>query len=116
MARNTLLIIFSVAEENIISDILKRFYKFSMTEIPDIDVDDNNFSTILYDPSPKNLFKSLDAETLIFIISKSNKMGYMGVGKDVFSRELSIEIPTALNWNELVECSKQTPQSLISFI
>ena len=117
MARETLLAIFSLLEENNsnkTSEILQHFYKVSIGEIPD-NISEEIFPTVLYNPSSKDLFKSLEPDTLTFILSIPDKAGYIGISRDVFSREWSIELPSTLSWNDLLECAKQTPKSLISF-
>jgi hypothetical protein len=112
MARQTLLVILSSLEEN--NDVLQHFYKVSINEIPD-PIPEEIFSSVIYDLPSKELFMTSYADTLVFIISLEEKVAYIGVSRDVFSREWSIELPSSYTWENLEECVKQTSQSLISF-
>lgn len=112
MARQTLLMVLPSSEEN--SDILQHFYKVPIDEIPD-PIPEGIFSSIIYDLPSKEIFTSLYTDNLIFILSIEEKVAYIGVSRDVFSREWSIELPSRFSWDDLIECAKQTPQSLISF-
>jgi aryl carrier-like protein len=110
MIRTTILVILpSIPKEEV--DFYKRFYRFNLDTIPEpIISDDNTFSSVLYD-----LPKDVDEDTLIFILDKINKMAYVGIYRDIYSRESSIQLPALTTWNQLIECAKQTPQSCISF-
>jgi hypothetical protein len=113
MFRQTLLVVFSSTEENI--DILKHFYKVSIDNIPDVFEEENVFSSVLHNPSPKDFLMFLHEDTLVFVLSIPDKVGYIGIVRDALSREYSIELPSSLSWNEFIECAKQTAQSPISF-
>lgn len=123
MVRRTLLAVFPLLQDTkeditkLQTEVFQHFYKVSIGEIPDLALleKESAFSSILYDPSSRDLFMYLHADTLVFILSIRDKVGYIGVSRDVFSREWSIELPSTLSWEDLVECAKQTPQSLISF-
>lgn len=117
MPRRTLLVIFSSRDESskLRSELFRHFYKICLDEIPN-EISLENFSSILYDPISRDFLMSLCPDTLAFIISKQDKIGYIGVSRDAFSRHWSIELPTKLTWEELIECAKQTPQSPISFV
>ena len=120
MVRRTLLVVFSSTKGSkcnnaqLLSELFRHFYKVPIDEIPN-NIPEGIFSSVIHDPSSKDLLMSLHADTLVFILSASDKVGYIGVSRDAFSRQWSIELPAKMNWDELVECAKQTPQSPISF-
>lgn len=121
MVRRTLLAVFSSISESkgdsakIISELVQHFYKVCLDDIPK-QIPESIFSVILHDPVTKNLFMSLHADTLVFILSVKDKVCYIGVMRDALSRQWSMELPTKFNWSDLIECAKQTPRSLISFL
>lgn len=120
MSRKTLLVIISLLQDtkNEIAksqiQVFKHFYKAYITEIPE-PIPVENFSSVLYDPTLEDLLISLHPDVLVFILYIPDKVAYIGVSRDVFSREYSIELPSRFNWEQLIECAKQTSQSLISF-
>ena len=110
MTRTTLLVILpSIPTEEV--DFYRRFYRFNLDAIPEPISDQEVFSSILYDDLPKDV----DENALIFILDKTDKKAYVGIYRDIYSRESSIQLPGILTWNQLIECARQTPQSCISF-
>ena len=110
MTRTTLLVILpSIPKEEV--DFYRRFYRFNLDAIPETISDQEVFSSILYNDLPRDV----DEDALIFILDKADKKAYVGIYRDIYSRESSIQLPGILTWNQLIECAKQTPQSCISF-
>lgn len=110
MTRTTVLVILqSIPNEE--ANFYKRFYRLNLNVIPEPIIEDDAFSSILHGDLPRDV----DENALIFILDKTDKKAYVGIYRDIYSRESSIELPGILTWNHLIECAKQTPQSCISF-
>ena len=110
MTRDSILVILpSIPKEEV--DFYRRFYRFNLDVIPESINQNDVFSSILYGDLPKDV----DEDALIFILDKAGKKVYIGIYRDIYSRESSIQLPGILSWNQLIECAKQTPQSCISF-
>lgn len=110
MTRTTILVILqSIPKEEI--DFYKRFYRLNLDAIPETIIEDDAFSSILYGDLPRDV----DENAIIFILDKTDKKVYVGIYRDIYSRESSIQLPGIITWNQLIECAKQTPQSCISF-
>ena len=125
MARKILFILYEDSEINTLDnypkntkvtkmDIFQSFYRVKLTNIPE-KISPEEFGETLLNPDWTQLTQKFLFDTLVLAGFPKDRIGYIGIVRDVVSRNSSIEIPAELTWEEFLECARQTDKSSIRF-